>query len=60
MSVVIHARVHLCFAVSFRPFEFCISSQSSQQSETIKEPRLGDLAGKMAEKQKTLAVKLRH
>ena len=35
MSVVIHARFRSCFAVSFRHFEFCISSQSRQRSETI-------------------------
>ena len=44
MSVVIHARVCLCFAVSFCHFEFCILSQSGQRSETIKEPGLGVLS----------------
>ena len=45
MSVVIHVQVRSCFAVSFRHFEFCISSsQSGQQSKTIKEPHLGVLS----------------
>ena len=60
MSVVIHARVHLCFAVSFCHFEFYVSSQSVQQCEMTKEPRLGVLSretvGKMAEKRKMLAM----
>ena len=56
MSVVIHAQVRSCFAVSFRHFEFCISSQSGQQCEMTKEPCLGVLVGEMAEKRKTLSV----
>ena len=68
MSVVIHAQVRSCFAVSFRHFEFCISSQSRQRSETIfhyKRATFGsfeqrNLVSEMAEKRKTLAMKLRH
>ena len=44
MSAVIHARVRLCFTISFHRFEFCIPSQSGQWSENIEEPRLGVLS----------------
>ena len=60
MSVVIRARVRSCFAVSFRHFEFCISSQSGQGSETINEPRLGVLSRETAGKRKTVSMKLRY